>query len=344
MAEADETLASTYDAFAVARGEDLDSAWAFAVSWKLMMNDVAVGQVRAGLEEALAVVRETQEDPEVLFGPPHEHATELYRRWTSEGRLELTNGVGIPVARSVPASSLRAGAWFAVVLFAVSVVGGRDLTVGFVALPPGLGLATIGGLALWEWASRRWATPLAGAAMTAVTIAYVGLLVAILDLGSGTSLGWADPWVLLVEATVLWVVGSMVHVLVTAKEHKAARDRPDDDEEWVRRFSSILRGPGWTREARVREIVVEARSHAAESGRSLAEEFGTPEQYAALIGADATRRSRFKIAFLGLLTALSLEPMVDGYRWSNAAMALLLGWMAWREYRKHRELRSRATA
>lgn len=342
MAETDETLVSTYDAFAAARGEQLDSTWAFAVSWKLMMNDVAVSQVRVGLEEALALVRETQEDPEVLFGPPHEHAVELYRRWKSEGRLELTNGVGIPSARSVPAWSLRAGAWLALILFAVSLFDDPDLTAGFLVLPPGLGFATVGGLALWEWASRRWATPAAAAVTAAVLVPCIGLLVGVLELGSGTSLGWADPWLLLVEAGVLRAVGGMAQVFVTAKEYKEARDAPDDDDAWVRRFSSILRGPGWTREARVREIVAEARSHAAESSRTLAEEFGTPEQYASLIGVDGARRRRFKIAFLGLLIALSLVLMVDGFRWTNAIMALLLGWLAWREYQKYRELRAQS--
>ena len=342
MAETDETLVSTYDAFAAARGEQHDSTWAFTVSWKLMMNDVAVGQVRAGLEEALAVVRETQEDPEVLFGTPHEHATELYRRWKSEERLELTRGVGIPNARSVPASSLRTGSWFAVVMFAVSLFDDSDLTAGFLVLPLGLGFATIGGLALWEWVSRRWATPVAVAAMTAATIAVVGFLVAVLDLGSGTSLGWAGPWLLLVEAAVLGSAGRMMHVLVTAKEYKAARDGLADDDAWVHRFSSILRGPGWHREARVREIVAEARSHAAESGRTLAEEFGTPEQYAARIRVDSARRIRFKIAFLGLLIALNLVPLADGFSWANAAMAVLLAWLAWREHQKYRKLRSKA--
>ena len=47
MAETDETLVSTYDAFKAARGEDFDKMWAFAVGWRLSMKHVEVGLVRA---------------------------------------------------------------------------------------------------------------------------------------------------------------------------------------------------------------------------------------------------------------------------------------------------------
>jgi hypothetical protein len=339
MAETDQTLVSTYDAFSAARGEEMDHLWAFSVSWKLMMNDVEVEQVREGLEEALALVRETQESPEDLFGDPKEHASELYRRWKSEGRLRLTHGEKIVAARSIPASSLHAGAWFALALALLELVDGDDLPATFLALPVGLGFAAVGGLALWERASRRWATPVAVAVMAAATL-VLALVVASVLQSTDASLGSAMPWILVGEAVVLWFLGRCFTVLATAKAVVAARDGLDD-EQWVERFSGILRGPGWTPEARVREIVAEARSHAAETGRTLAEEFGTPEHYASQFGMDRARRSRLTIALLALLIGLNVALQLDGWSWTGIAAVLLLAWMTWREYRRYRKHQER---
>lgn len=336
MAETDQTLVSTYDAFSAARGEEMDHVWAFSVSWKLMMNDVEVEQVREGLEEALTVVRETQQSPEDLFGDPKEHATELYRRWKSEGRLRLTHGEKIVAARSIPASGLVASGWVALLMFVWALVDGAELPVTFLVLPVALGFAAVLGLALWEWASCRWATEVAVALMAGTTAAFALGTAGVL-LSTQALIGSATPWVLLAESVVLWVAGRCTLVLVTAKAHVKARDVSVDDEQWVQRFAGILRGPGWLSGKRVRDIVAESRSHAAESGRTLAEEFGPAEQYAAQFGVDTLRRTRMKCAFLVGLAVLSLVPMLDGPRWSGIVVVVLLGWMAWWEYRKHRK-------
>jgi hypothetical protein len=337
MAETDKTLVSTHDAFKAARGEDLDKMWAFAVGWRLCMKEVEIDLVREGLEEVLAMVRETQEGPEDLFGTPDEYAPELYERWRSEGRLPPSHTV-MPPARSIPASSLRAGGWIALLMFVLTLFDAAGPTIGILLVPVALGFGSVGGIALWEWASRRWPTPLAAAFMATVVIAFAFGFAALLTTIE-TSLGRATPWLLLLEAAVLTFVGRAALGLVTAKAYVAARDGLDD-EQWVERFSGIMRGPGWTRESRVRELVAEARSHATESGRTLAEEFGPPEHYASQLGADAERRIRLRIAFVSLLTLLVAVQLIDGWSWTTIAMLVLLAWKIWADWQKYRAVRA----
>src|SRR6476620_7283421 len=89
MAETETPLATLFRAFGRARREELDSTWAYDVSWRLLRQDVDPAQVHEGLEEALALVQESQESPEALFGTAEEHADALYAQWVGEGRLHL---------------------------------------------------------------------------------------------------------------------------------------------------------------------------------------------------------------------------------------------------------------
>jgi hypothetical protein len=309
------------------------------VSWILMMRDVEVSQVREGLEEALVVVRESQESPTDLFGLPEDFADELHRRWSSEGELRLSQGGPIPNARSIPASSLRAGGWIALVMFVLTLFDADGLTIGILLVPVALGFGSVGGIALWEWASRRWATPVATGVMATAVLAFAAGFAALLTTIE-TSLGRATPWLLLVEAVVLTFVGRASLGLITAKETYAVMKDGQDDELWVKRFSGIMRGPGWTRESRVRELVAEARSHAAESGRTLAEEFGPPEHYASQLGVDTERRLRLRIAFVSLLTLLVAVQLIDGWSSTTIAMLVLLAWKIWADWRKYRAMRA----
>ncbi|GAA1436563.1 hypothetical protein GCM10009641_36260 [Mycobacterium cookii] len=339
MAEAT-PIPATVNAYEHARGEGLDGQWAFAVSWRLLMKNVDATLVDEGLREALELVRETGESPEELFGSPGVHAAELFERWRRDGRLNPA-AVKVPTSRSLVASSLKASGWIAFIMFVLELVGGRDLPVGFFALPLLLGFATIGGVAFWEWASHAWATALVVTVMTAATVGIGAATVGVLEVTSGTSLGALTPWLLLLEAAVLWSAGTVVLILVTAKTFAEVQDNPDD-EQWVRRFSGVLRGPGWQSDARVREIVREARSHAAESGRTLAAEFGPPDAHAMAYGVDVRRRTTLKIALYAVLVALNLVPMVDGFSWATTAVALFFTWQAWQEYRTYDRFRSSA--
>lgn len=155
-------LATTLDGFDRARGDGSDSAWAFAVSWNLLMRDVDASQVRDALEEALALVRETGEPPAELFGTPGEHADALYGRWVSEGRLVLVDAGH----QSWPASArlgLTLSAVYAVLLGVVTWAGG-DLdapasVVRVVLISLVIGFGTSLGLATWSRRHRRPSPP-----------------------------------------------------------------------------------------------------------------------------------------------------------------------------------------
>jgi len=275
MAEPETTLTSTYDAFGAARGVDTDETWAFAVSWRLLLQEIAVDQVRAGLEEALAVVRETQESPEVLFGAPREHADALREQWVAEGRLVLDGPAALGWAAALRIS-LAMSAVFAVLLGAVVGIRG-DLT------EPG-------------------------------TVARVVTIALVVGLGSG----------LLAEA---W-----------SRRHRRRPPGPDvpPEQRWAVELAEILRTRYAMSGRRVRDIVAEATLHAAEAGRPVQDEFGTPTAYAARFAPDLRRRSRLTASFFAALGCSVVLPMTDGIRWTEAALMALFFWLAWRELRSPR--------
>jgi hypothetical protein len=278
MAEVDETLVSTFDAFGAARGEDLDEVWAFAVSWKLLMNDVEVDQVRDALEEALSIVRETRESPEALFGPARDHADALYDEWLSEGGLVLAAHV---------------------------MTWRQAVTTGLVT---SAACATVFTVILFL---RDEATAALLARFSAISLV----------IGMGSSLGRA-AW---------------------QRRHRPRRlavDAPSDLR-WSVGLTEILRTRYSMSGSRVGVIVAEADSHAAEAGRSVQEEFGTPEEYAARFAPDLARRSLLTAAFLGLLALLDVVLLLDGPHWSNVGLLVVIGWMAAAEHRKVRALRAR---
>lgn len=149
-------LGATFEAFDAARGDRMDGVWAFAVSWSLLMRDVDADRVRDGLEEALALVRDTRESPEDLYGTAPEHADALYDRWLAEGTLVLADS-----ARTSWPDAIRLGlglsAAYAVALGVVTWVRG-DLAgtsslvrVLLISLAFGLGSALLHGL----WSRRH---------------------------------------------------------------------------------------------------------------------------------------------------------------------------------------------
>jgi hypothetical protein len=113
------------------------------------------------------------------------------------------------------------------------------------------------------------------------------------------------------------------------------------DLRWSVGLTEILRTRYSLSGSRVRDIVAEAHSHAAEAGRSVQEEFGTPEEYAARFAPDLARRSMLTAVFLGLVALLCAILLVDGLHWSSVGLLVAWGWLAVIEYRKARALRAR---
>ena len=138
-------------------------------------------------------------------------------------------------------------------------------------------------------------------------------------------------------------VGCSVGLVVWSRRHRprgraAAPDAPAEVR-WSAELTEILRTRHAMSAARVRDVVAEAHLHAADSGTSLHEEFGTPEEYAARFAPDRARRSRFTVAGLTGLLVLSAVLLVDGFSWTGVALTGLLGFLVASEYRTCRAMR-----
>ncbi len=274
MAEVSPPLTSTLEAFGAVRGEHGDKVWAWAVSWMLTMDDVDIDQIRGGLDEALALVAETQESPEDLFGEPRQHADDLYQHWLSEGRLMLADPP-TPAWRETATTGLALSAFYAVAF--VAVLGLRDGADNSTSIPE---------------------------------ILLISLIV-----GFGSTLG---------------------HAAWTRRHRRRSRLDAPADEQWSLALTEILRTRYSMSGSRVRGIVAEAHSYAAEADRKVQEEFGTPEEYAARFAPDVTRRRRLTTALLASMATLSALQLVDGFSWTAAGLVACFATLTLAEHRRHR--------
>lgn len=339
MAEHEQTtaLSRLHDDFARARGVDLDGTWATGVSWRLLRRDVAPRQVADALEEALALVRDTGESPEDLYGTSQEHADALHRRWVEEGRLHLRDDGGMAWT-DVPAWSLGGAAATSLALMTAFLLDGVSelrWTPAHLLLPLGISTATVAALALWGTLlrTRRRAVTLAA---TAATVALAATGIAVLAEWSTTHpIGTASTWAYVPLAAAFAALAAL------ASRWAATRPAPSDPRDsdlgelgdWSADVAEILRTRHTLPERRVRRIVADATAHAAEVGHPVEDEFGTAEDYAARFAPDTRRRLRLEAVIwvvLGLSTAVWLLDEVDLVRVVVAASALVIAWRTWR--------------
>lgn len=342
------TLAEMIDSFEHARGDYADTAWARAVSMSLLLRHVDEQQVREGVQDALAVVRETQEPAEDLFGSPREHADHLYARWLEDGRLHLSSAADLSW-RAVPSSGLAWSAFFAVLFPVVQLFRGETTmtwTLGAVLIVVAMGIVLAAAATAKETVTKRhgFVAGLVGAGAT------VALSAAALALANEWlrqhRLGTAGTWWFLVIAAACALGSTAWRRLVVdadaARSASASAAPPMDADEWSRELAAILRVRHSKSDAQVSTILAEAHAHAAASGRTVPEEFGTPEEYAARFGPDLLRRSRLKIAFYLFIAALWLVQPAWGFSWLNLAGAACWLLIALREYRRYVRLRDQS--
>ena len=335
MAEARTPLATIHDEFGRARGEHRDSAWAYGVSWRLMRRDVEPDQVGEVLKEALALVQETQESPEVLFGTPDEHADALYDRWVEEGRLHLWDASRMTWAQ-VPSWGLGLAAFLSLGLMVAFLANGetsRTWTLGMIAIPVGIGFGVAATWAAWDSLLRSRGTA-AAAVGAGGTLASASIVTAMLNEWSKAHpLGHASTW------SYLWVAAVCAMAAVTWSRWRRPRSAPEptgitDVDEWSRELAAILRGRHGLGDARVRTIVGDTHAHAADAGRSVQEEFGTPEDYAARFEPDRARKRRIEAAcWLAIGVAQGLW-LLDDFGWLRATVAVACLGVAWQNYRR----------
>ena len=250
------------------------------------MRNVEAELVREGLEEALDVVRQAQEAPAVLFGAPREHAGELTTggspRDGSARRPGLrsvargpVDGAGLGI-RHVPGLRGDAGAEGRLATHLDPRHGrhpgrprpgshGRCRRVGRLAQAQGHG------------ERHRWGPGDRGVG--------AGAAGAVNEWSKAHPFGTHSVWlyVPIAAGCAVLAIGwrRWVGTPRPAGAPGSRRCGPVVAASWPRSCESATR-------CRIRgcaTILFEAHAHAAESGRSLEEEFGEPEEYAARFGA-----------------------------------------------------------
>ncbi len=334
MAEAKTPLAAIRDQFDRARGQQADGVWASAVSWRLMMRDVEPAQVREGLREALALVQRTHESPEDLFGTPEEHADALYDRWVEEGRLHLWDASSMTWPE-VPAWGLGLAAFWTVAFMVVLLLDGRTTltwTIGYILIPVGIGVLKAVTWATWDTLLRRRGTAAAVLGSVSVVASSALAIASVNEWSKAYPFGTASTW------SYVPIAVACALLAVAAGRWADARPAPPsgiaDVDAWSRQVAAILRGRYSLADARVRTIIGEAHAHAADAGRTVEEEFGAPEDYAARFVPDRARQRRLEAAAWGLVAVLQAPWLVDDFGWFRAVVVALCLLIAWRTLRR----------
>ena len=332
-----------------------DHSWATLAAFRLGMDGVATSAARRELRRVADVVRESGEGPEALFGTPDEFARQVQDDAAEAGEPLVDSSPDaawrdvLPVGLTVAAGTS--------VLFAVVWLIRDGLTTNVswgTLLAPGLvGVTGVTVMTLWERmlvrASRLVAVLTCAAALAAMACAIAFWLV---EVNAGTRLFTGSTlWLFALTpayGALAWLAEKMLPQAPPARttSEAAAAGLADDawaDDAWAEELAGTLRLRMDLPEARVREIVREARAHAAESGRPLVEEFGAPARYAARFRRDRATASR-RMAWLytgmaALVLTISLGTFLTDGRlsWWNVAWVTVIVLVAagqWREYRR----------
>lgn len=269
------------DSFADVRGREEDADWARQAGGHLAAAQVTPAHRRRLLARARSIAVEAQESPDDLFGPPEDWAAEVQEEAAAEG-TPLTDSSATSVADVFSVGFVLASA-ASVLAFVITLIGDgltTDLSLGLLLLPGVIGVGGVGVFWAWDRLQRRLASVVA----FGVVLVLAGGLIVLVAL-TMLSLGEiVYPGV----STLLWLVPAAVYaalawlaarVLPDASADQGAT--PQTDDKRAARLAYLLRSRADVPEHRVTEAVAEACAHAADSGRTLAEEFGSPASYAA---------------------------------------------------------------
>lgn len=341
-------LTGVLTAYRQARGQEQDERWAQGVVAAMVLEGVGGAAAARELEEALPLVRTSGEGPEALYGDARQWALARLRQAPEEGRVLLDETPDASWRDALVVGCVAAAVLTLALMVMVLLKDGwtSEYAWGWVLLPLASGLVCTLSLAVWERVllrRPRWQAAAAAAAVLAVGVP--GLTWLVME-GEGvvvrtSSLGWG------VVALGYGLLAALLERVLP--QRSARRSAAVDDGRWERRLAGTLRLRMDLDEARVREIVREARAHAQESGRSLAAEFGDPAAYAARFRRDRTARLRRAAwARTGLVLAavvVVVLALVEGagagwgsLLWAGAALLLVSTWSALDAWGKvHRE-------
>lgn len=345
-----ERIPALLDRFTAARGLDSDRRWAEAAVARFVLDDVREDVMVRELAEAAAVVEGSGTRPDKLFGPAADWARSRRDDLAAEGGLVLDTEPQL-TWWAAPGNALIIAALLSVPLALVFAV--RDgLTVDFswahLLFPLVLGTLMAVVVTLWARTIVRRTFK-----VTAVIVAVVGLLLAtgaglLLPTLAGMHLFTGSvAWHLAIVAGYLalgalgfWLLPSARTAGDPQRETSDDGTALPDDGTWALVLGGTLRGRLGYSDERARRVVEEARAHAAASGRPLAEEFGTPQDYAARFQPDTRRKDRLYAVLLTLVAAywvgmlvfewLSPQEPVGWWRIAGAVFfPVLAGWQ-WR--------------
>lgn len=331
------------DRFTAARGLDSDRRWAEAAVARFVLDDVREDVMVRELAEAAAVVEGSGTRPDKLFGPAADWARSRRDDLAAEGGLVLDTEPQL-TWRAAPGNALIIAALFSVPFAIVMAFDGltRDYTWTHLLMPLVLGAVMSVVVTLWSRTIVRRSFP--------VTVAVVLVAVALLATGAGVLfVGLSEAVVF--TGSVAWLLALVAGYLALgvlgfhflprdgAVQDGAQQEIPDDGT-WALVLGGTLRGRLGYSDERARRIVEEARAHAAASGRPLAEEFGTPQDYAARFQPDTRRKDRLYAVLLTLVAAywvgmlafewLSPQEPMGWWRIAGAVFfPVLAGWQ-WR--------------
>lgn len=340
-------LTGVLTAYREARGEARDEAWAQRAVAAMLLEHVDGAAARSELEDALTLVRESGEGPQALYGDAAEWVASRLREAPEEGRV-LVDGTPDTSWRD----ALVIGCVVAAVLTVMQLVvllltdgWTTDYRWGWVLFPLVSGLMCTLALAAWERVllrRPRWvAVAAAGAVVVIGVLALTGLVMGVDAVFATASTFW---WGALAVAYAV-LAGLLERVL----PEPSGGSSPDlSDDEWERRLAGTLRMRMDLDEARVRDIVHEARAHATESGRSLAAEFGDPALYAARFERDRVAGLRrfawIQSALVPLALFITFAGVVEepssgwsGISWPGVLLLVVGTWAtvsAWRRVRR----------
>ncbi|WP_298888365.1 hypothetical protein [uncultured Serinicoccus sp.] len=335
-------------AYREARGRGEDQAWAEQVVLTLAREEVSPQPIVDELRDALPLVRETGEGPAELYGPAREWAAERVADRAERG-LATVDSTPDARWRDVPVVGSVAACLVSLLMMLVWLL--RDgltveLTWGLLLLPLLAGTGVVAALATWESVLTRRRAGVAAAAGLGVAAAVVAGLAWLLLGTRDAVLATTSTFALaLLAVGYALLAGLLERVLPQAGRRDTAAP---DDEVWSRELAGTLRLRLDLSEARVTEIVREARAHAARSGAGLREEFGTPASYASRFSRDRVARARRAAwgwtALVPVVVLLTVDRLVSGgggdpVSWFWVLLTVAVCWSvatAWRRARRER--------
>lgn len=345
--------------FLAARGVDDDPRWAESALVTMVFADVQIDVAEEALIDAAALVQQSQESPEQLYGPPDRWAGETVESLRESGIAVFEDPMP-PDLRGSVLTVLGVAAGLSALFVASDVLSlllgtgpDKGLTLGLAVAPLLLSAAIIILWRVYTEASRRFSFP-AVVALSVLVLAICagGTAAVIMPLGQTEPVagrGWMValvPLYGLIAALLarVWPKPSAAPQPLTVPE--VLEGGAVEDEQWLRRARAALRERGDLPEKRISAALREAQEHAADHGTRLLEEFSSPEEYARSLPRDPRVTPRRMTVLYGALALCWLAAGVLGAAeqhwepsWDQgmyAVLVLISLWLAWTHARSWR--------